>query len=80
MKVIRFQVFDLFKIDSYKVEQYEETRVVDTVIVVSTPKPRQRLVLCFSPKLRGNVLIPKSELKQIVSKEMARLYPKLVKP
>ena len=63
MKTKDIRRLDTFKIDTYRVKQYEERRVVDTVVVETKPKPRARLILCYSPNLRATVLIPISELK-----------------
>ena len=58
---------DSYKIDTYKVKQYEEKRVVDTVTVVDTPQSRAKLVLVHSPYLGSDVLVPRSELVPILS-------------
>jgi hypothetical protein len=53
-----------YKIDTYKVSQYEEKRVVDIVKILTIYR---REVLCYSPYLRADVLIPKSEVgEQII--------------
>ena len=54
---------DIYKIDSYNVKQYENTRIVDTVIVVETPKKYSKLVLVYSPLLLANILVKRNDLK-----------------
>ena len=59
---------DTFHVDTYRVKQYEDTRVVDDVTVLSVlsaPSAKAKQVLCYSPYLRANVLIPIGELKKI---------------
>lgn len=51
-----------FKIDTYRVSQYKDTRVVDTVEVVEVPKKEEKKVLVYSPKLMANILVFKSDL------------------
>jgi hypothetical protein len=50
------------KVDSYEVEQYKDTRFVDTVQVLDT---FGRKSLCYSPKYRANVLILISDLQDV---------------
>ena len=50
------------KVDSYEVKQYENERFVDIVELLEKPKRNSKLVLCYSPKYRANVLIPRKEL------------------
>ncbi len=53
---------DKFKIDSTRVSQYENTRIVDVVTVIETPKKYQKKVLVHSPYLFADVLVFKNEL------------------
>jgi hypothetical protein len=55
---------DKFRIDTYRVSQYENERVVDVVTVVEVPTKAQKKVLVYSPKLQANVLVFKSDLKK----------------
>jgi GTP cyclohydrolase II len=59
------KIGDTFKVDTYRIKQYEEQRVVDVVTISEIPKPKARLVLVHSPKLQADVLIPRSELKEM---------------
>ena len=52
-----------YHIDTFRVIQYEEMRVVDNVTTIETPKKSDKRVLVYSPYLEASVLIPKSELK-----------------
>ena len=56
------KVGDKFKIDTYRVSQYENERIVDEVTIVEEPKRNQKKVLVHSPKLQANVLIFKKDL------------------
>ena len=56
---------NVFHIDTNKVSQYEETRIVDNVTVVETPKKTDKKVLVYSPYLMSNVLVFKSDLNTI---------------
>ena len=62
---IKHRLADTFHVDTYLVKQYEDTRVVDDVTVLSAPSAKAKQVLCYSPYLRANVLIPIGELKKI---------------
>jgi len=53
---------DKFKIDTYRVSQYKETRLVDTVEIVEVPTKAEKKALVYSPKLRANILVFKSDL------------------
>lgn len=53
-------IFKQFKVDSYNVCQYEDTRFVDVVELIEAAD--KKYILCYSPKYRANVLIPRSEL------------------
>lgn len=54
-----------YKIDSYRVSQYENERVVDTVELLEVPSKNQKKVLVHSPKLRASVLVYRNDLKSI---------------
>jgi hypothetical protein len=54
-----------YHIDSYRVSQYENERIVDVVEVVETPKKNAKKVLCYSPKLMANILVFRNDLKEI---------------
>ena len=56
------KVGDKFKIDTYRVSQYKNERVVDEVTILEEPKRNQKKVLVYSPKLQANVLIFKKDL------------------
>lgn len=49
-----------FKIDSYKVCKYEDIKFEDIVELVEVVD--KKYVICYSPKYKTNVLIPKNEL------------------
>lgn len=53
---------DLFKIDTYRVSQYKEKRVVSQVRVLQTPRKADKRVLCYVESLHANCLIFKSDL------------------
>jgi len=53
---------DKFKIDTYRVSQYENERVVDEVTLLETPTTRHKKVLVYSPKLMANVVVFKEDL------------------
>lgn len=52
-----------YRIDTYRVSQYENERVVDTVEIVEVPRKFAKKVLCYSPKLRANILVFRKDLK-----------------
>lgn len=54
---------DVFKIDTYRVPQYGEKRVVSQVRVLETPRKTDKRVLCYVEHLRADCLIFKSDLK-----------------
>lgn len=60
------QTGERFKIDSYQVSQYEGQRVVDAVEVLDPFHQTTKTVLVYSPLLKANVLVKKSELKRII--------------
>lgn len=62
-KLNRIQIGQKYKIDSYRVSQYENERIVDIVEVVESPKKFQKKVLCFSPKLQANILVFATDMK-----------------
>jgi hypothetical protein len=59
----KIQKSDIAFIDTYRVKQYEEKRVVSAVIVLETPKKTDKYVLCHSSYLEADVLVLKSDLK-----------------
>jgi hypothetical protein len=54
-----------YHIDTDRVSQYEGERIVDTVRLLEIPKKTDKRVLVYSPKLQANVLVFKSDLKDI---------------
>ncbi len=54
-----------YKIDSYRVSQYENERVVDIVELLETPSKFQKKVLVSSPKLKATILVYRNDLKSI---------------
>ena len=56
---------NIYKIDSHRVSQYENERIVDTVTVIETPKKGAKKVLVHSPKLMANILVYRKDLKEI---------------
>lgn len=62
---MKLEVNKKYKIDSYRVSQYENERIVDTVTVVEVPEKNQKKVLVHSPKLQANVLVFRNELKEV---------------
>lgn len=52
-----------YKIDTYRVSQYEGERIVDTVEVIQSPTKSAKKILCYSPKLRANILVFRKDLK-----------------
>ncbi len=52
-----------YHIDTYKVKQYEDTRVVSDVEVIEDLKAKY--VLCYVETLRANCLVLFSDLKPI---------------
>jgi len=56
---------DKFHIDTYEVKQYENERIVDDVEVIDPFLKRSRYALVYSPKLNANVLVKKTDLKEI---------------
>ena len=54
-----------FKIDSYRVSQYEGIRVVGTVTLLEKPKKGAKKILVYSPMLQANVLVYRNDLKPI---------------
>ena len=54
-----------YSIDTYRVSQYENERVVDIVEVLETPPKFAKKVLCKSPKLQANILVFRKDLKRI---------------
>ena len=54
-----------FRIDSYRVSQYENERIADTVTILEIPKRFAKKVLCYSPMLKANILVFRNDLKQI---------------
>lgn len=61
----KIQVGQKFHIDSYEVKQYENKRVVDDVEVFDVFSGKTKYVLVYSPKLNANVLVKKTDLKEI---------------
>jgi len=61
-----------FKVDSYKVKQYENERFVDTIELLEDID--KKYFLCYSPKYRANVLVLKADCVPIDSKEDAVYY------
>ncbi len=59
---------DIFRIDTYDVQQYENERIVDTVTVIDESKnlDRKKWILCQSPKLFANILVARHDLKDKV--------------
>lgn len=56
---------DKYKIDSYRVSQYENERIVDVVSIIEPPTKYQKKVLVHSPKLQSNILVFRSDLKSL---------------
>lgn len=52
-----------FKIDTYRVDQYEGTRIVDTVIIEQSPRKYAKTVLVYIPSLMASHFVPITELK-----------------
>jgi hypothetical protein len=52
-----------YRIDSYRVSQYENQRIVDSVILLENPSKCAKKALVYSPMLRANVLVYLSDLK-----------------
>lgn len=52
-----------YHVDSYRVAQYENERIVDIVTIIEPPKKYAKKVLCYSPKLMANILVYKNDLK-----------------
>jgi len=48
-----------YKIDTYDVKQYENKRIVDVVKILEI---KNKYCLCYSPLLRANILVKKSDL------------------
>lgn len=63
-------VGDRFYIDTYRVSQYEDMRVVDVVEIVEIPKKYAKKVLCYSKKLLANILVFRTDLKSTSLKEI----------
>jgi hypothetical protein len=59
----KIQKGDICTIDTYRVKQYEGTRIVSGIIVLKTPKKTDKTVLCRSTFLEADVLVYKSDLK-----------------
>jgi hypothetical protein len=58
-----------FKIDTDRVSQYRGERIVDNVRILVVPKKTDKKVLVYSPLLMADILVYKSDLKEIFSKE-----------
>lgn len=56
---------NVFKIDTYRVSQYTEKRVVDIVSVLEDPKKNAKKVLVYSPSLNADVLVFINDLKKV---------------
>lgn len=54
---------DKLHIDSLRVSQYENERIVDDVVLLEKPKRNSKKVLVYSSKLRANILVFKNDLK-----------------
>lgn len=65
MKNNKIKAGDVFHIDTYRVNQYEEKRVVDNVTVITNPKKYSKKTLVHSPYLMANVFVFISDLKNI---------------
>jgi hypothetical protein len=52
-----------YKVDSYRVSQYENQRIVDTVTLLENPKKCAKKAIVYSPMLRANVRVYLSDLK-----------------
>jgi endonuclease IV len=65
MKNSQIKEGDKFHIDTYRVSQYEETRIVDDVIVEETPAKNAKKVLVHSPYLMASVLVFIRDLKEL---------------
>lgn len=59
------KVGDKFKIDSYRVSQYNNERVVSEVILLETPKKWAKKALVESMSLRANVLVWIKDLEEL---------------
>ncbi len=58
-----------FNIDTDRVSQYKGERIVDTVNILVVPTKAQKKVLVYSPKLRADILVYKSDLK-VINKDL----------
>jgi hypothetical protein len=54
-----------YKIDSYRVSQYEGERVSDLVTLLEDPKKYAKKALVYSPALRANILVYIKDLKKV---------------
>ena len=55
---------DVCTIDTYRVKQCENERVVSVVRVLKTPKKTDKTVLVHSQTLQADILVYKSDLRQ----------------
>lgn len=73
-----------FKLDSYRVKQYENERIVDIVDYIPDVKDKNKqYVLVHSPKLKAEILAPKKDMTPIteanlnkIKKELTHVSPK----
>lgn len=61
--VLELKEGNVYHIDTYAVQQYKGTRIVDDVKLLETPKHNQRIMLVYSPYLMANVRLPRRDLK-----------------
>lgn len=80
MKNSELKEGDKFKIDTNRVDQYEETRIVDMVTIEQVPQKYAKKVIVYLPSLRASHFVPINELKPIDAEQIKyyeSLYPDL---
>lgn len=65
MKKQELNIGERFYVDTYRVSQYEDMRVIDVVEIVEPPKKYAKKVLCYSKRLLANILVFIKDLKTI---------------
>ena len=65
MKNRKLKEGEKLKLDSYRVKQYENERVCDEVTVLEDSSSKKKLMLCYSPKLAANILVPREDLNKL---------------
>jgi hypothetical protein len=53
-----------YKVDSYRVKQYENERIVCEVEVIEDCKYK-KFILCYSESLRANLLVPRKDIFEL---------------